>query len=1326
MAYQDSSTPLHAWYHSVTSRNVDLVGDFAGANLGAIEGDSLLLLCFSDPDLDFRKGLQLLHAVFLVERFLKRLYDRRCNFVIIFIQQHRDLCVPFDAQPEDVSKFLFAREVIIRHLKAHVEFSSQIRIWSFPRIDDADLQDRLRLEHVYFILHHDGALIGNETTPKQAAKQAVLRAAIRYSMSCGYYVALVNELRWKDSKIMIEVLENSWKAQAKNNGPDQAVQGALAIINESFEKTSKKASAATPKVQLPLVTQETLLNEDGKPSIALHLIVRALNELRGTPSWSPLSQAFILHSLLLPDIDLSSRRIELAAGKESPDNLRLVLDFLRNVVEAMTFVLTQDLFESDNHGCGLADIVDGRLFLVCSMHYATILSRTSSSLQALHSRICGVLDIKTTLGPHDSLVRPEKTAIEQIPSTKGCAVLPFKNSILDPHLSDIDLQISNTEHNDLPMMQHVIQDLTHWHNNRKRISRALPPTSTSVKRLDRMNKRNATEMATYAASLVNASSRILERQVIVSKTQNSKASSLRPQSNPKLQLHAGNAFGPKKSNKVPLKSKPTKKETFMEKIDKDKKAKVADEQPKFFDAWKYTMGQLDALKDAEAIELGADRYLRGLSSSRSEAVGNEVLLYRIRNVLCLWQQTTRDSLEDGDLGILALAIYLLEILSSSTKLTLAEASCASKVARQVGIPMNFKATSDVTRKLSFDFNILGITTKLSASWFKFMLLYYGPYMRRDLDSKEDKRVPFEPDGWQRTVLDELDANNSVFVVAPTSSGKTFISFYAMEQVLKEDDDGVLVYVAPTKALVNQIAAEVEGRFQKKYPHASMTTWAIHTRDHRVHDPARCQILVTVPHILQIMLLSPENSVSWSPRIRRIIFDEIHTIGRAEDGLVWEQLLLLSPCPIIALSATVGNPEDFRNWLASTQTSINTQLEMVQHPHRYSDLRKFKYRPPQQFAFRFVPRPISKLKLSIDNDPSFGFIHPIASLLNQKQIPEDLSLEPRDCYTLYEAICKHSTNNFPVSSELDPQKALPAVPRKYDIFEWEKSLKSLVHAWMKEPNSPFQEVLTSLSQSMRLIRQPRSRAAKRINQEEIEADAEYIDEYDMFQTTLPLLCSLQAQNALPAILFNYDRSRCEALCKHMLKRLERSEETYKATNSSWQRKIETWKSYKKLLEQKEKKSSSQKKADRRRANDDDDDDDPRASRSERMKEDSELASSTEWASFDPEAHLDQFSFADPRKVELAELQKFCGKLRRRDVDPSLIEALRRGIAVHHSGCNRLYRHTVEMLFRRGFIRVVFATGTLALGINMPCVTTVFCGDSVFLTALEYRQASGRAG
>ena len=45
-------------------------------------------------------------------------------------------------------------------------------------------------------------------------------------------------------------------------------------------------------------------------------------------------------------------------------------------------------------------------------------------------------------------------------------------------------------------------------------------------------------------------------------------------------------------------------------------------------------------------------------------------------------------------------------------------------------------------------------------------------------------------------------------------------------------------------------------------------WAIHTRDYRIHDPQKCQILVTVPEMLAIMLLSPPLARVWTPRIKR--------------------------------------------------------------------------------------------------------------------------------------------------------------------------------------------------------------------------------------------------------------------------------------------------------------------------------------------------------------------------------------------------------------------------------------------------------------------------
>ena len=62
------------------------------------------------------------------------------------------------------------------------------------------------------------------------------------------------------------------------------------------------------------------------------------------------------------------------------------------------------------------------------------------------------------------------------------------------------------------------------------------------------------------------------------------------------------------------------------------------------------------------------------------------------------------------------------------------------------------------------------------------------------------------------VLDVIDAGASGLVVAPTSSGKTFMSAYCINRVVAagEDPSGVVVFVAPNKALCNQVAAQVRG------------------------------------------------------------------------------------------------------------------------------------------------------------------------------------------------------------------------------------------------------------------------------------------------------------------------------------------------------------------------------------------------------------------------------------------------------------------------------------------------------------------------------------
>jgi ATP-dependent RNA helicase HelY len=80
-----------------------------------------------------------------------------------------------------------------------------------------------------------------------------------------------------------------------------------------------------------------------------------------------------------------------------------------------------------------------------------------------------------------------------------------------------------------------------------------------------------------------------------------------------------------------------------------------------------------------------------------------------------------------------------------------------------------------------------------------------------------------------------------------------------------------------------------------------------------------------------------------------------------------------------------------------------------------------------------------------------------------------------------------------------------------------------------------------------------------------------------------------------------------------------------------------------------------------------------------------------------------------------------------------ENLERGVAAHHAGLLPAFKEIVEELFRRKLVKVVFATETLALGINMPARTVVleklekFNGEArVAITSGEYTQLTGRAG
>lgn len=82
---------------------------------------------------------------------------------------------------------------------------------------------------------------------------------------------------------------------------------------------------------------------------------------------------------------------------------------------------------------------------------------------------------------------------------------------------------------------------------------------------------------------------------------------------------------------------------------------------------------------------------------------------------------------------------------------------------------------------------------------------------------------------------------------------------------------------------------------------------------------------------------------------------------------------------------------------------------------------------------------------------------------------------------------------------------------------------------------------------------------------------------------------------------------------------------------------------------------------------------------------------------------------------------------------ILPLLKRGIGVHHSGLLPILKEVIEILFQEGLIKVLFATETFSIGLNMPARTVVFTSvrkfdgkDYRWISGGEYIQMSGRAG
>ena len=659
-----------------------------------------------------------------------------------------------------------------------------------------------------------------------------------------------------------------------------------------------------------------------------------------------LTSLFFLHIIILPNLSVSER-----ARQREDLNGDLVAMLVETFLPQINAIMAAFVSKTNR----FID-VDGRIFI--SILSYTISNGTNALSELVGTEISSRLETmwSSANAPPPDFARlwarfpncadPHSLSTASDEEARLFTLLPFRNAIFDEELAVVRVTVSDRDPTPPPTRLEFSQgilfsDTKHWHDNKRDI---LPKhlggdgvkdvDECSRKRQLRRTQRFMLHVHRLSVTLTGASGKVLQRTLVpptgrkVANIIDDFPTNNRQQDKKVRQRIVDYLFpipvltdAPQRTEIKVLANQQKKvkpatlsgRDRIRQEHAREKKAKADRSSQEW---WLEQLRQVEQMASYEEKMNG----LRGLLRNPRAHTGwlsVEVQLYNLHLTIQQWiAERDREDRAIHDRCTVSIMRVVKELYASDS-LTETTLGVLASVMAALGFidhiaPLEDEASQRLRpdRDLSFKFIKL-LKSKSNKPIHKFMairespviwqLRVFGDYMDRSMDSAPDPRVGFQPDAWQREVLDCLDepkrsllvvgelflntnANSLLFskTAAPTSAGKTFISFYAMEKVLRESDDGIIVYVAPAKALVNQVAAEVYARFRKEVdgrewtflmcPKGSLiiagTCWSVKTRDYHMHDIQKCQILITVPDMLAIMLLSPPFARTWTPRIRR--------------------------------------------------------------------------------------------------------------------------------------------------------------------------------------------------------------------------------------------------------------------------------------------------------------------------------------------------------------------------------------------------------------------------------------------------------------------------
>jgi hypothetical protein len=352
-------------------------------------------------------------------------------------------------------------------------------------------------------------------------------------------------------------------------------------------------------------------------------------------------------------------------------------------------------------------------------------------------------------------------------------------------------------------------------------------------------------------------------------------------------------------------------------------------------------------------------------------------------------------------------------------------------------------------------------------WFQIQMeemYYYLPPL--DIFSSKEKKL----DKWQIDIFKMIDEKKNIIIVAKTSSGKTVCSTYVVFKYSK------VLYVLPTAELARQVAGILRNSLKGNV--------ALLTDKEKFVENDSFKVLVGTPYALETFIMANYMNLNFE----YVVYDEIHQINE-EEGDSLQRIIKLLNCNFLALSATVENPNELKNWWIEIKKK---PVELVVHDSRFIVQQRYLW---------------LNNKLSI--------LHPLSAvdieyILKDGLIKGTMAFTPKDSYDLYNKLKLRGIN-------VDPKKIFGNKERLTldDSKIYEKYLKLEI---------------------------------KKIALSNPEIVNNILDEYKIDETSInkelniyKLLRELYESGKVPLICYKLDESEIKEIYINFIKQLEKLEE-----------------------------------------------------------------------------------------------------------------------------------------------------------------------------------------